>query len=165
MIRGHLKIFVLKLLNEESKSGYKLMDEIEEILGKRPSSGSMYPLLENLTSENFVVSKKEGKTKIYTISKEGKKYLKKAGKQKEKLIGKLSELVSMLENVCDMKENNFFMAILDEIKNHRFPFSHLEPEISQFRNGLIPFIDKKHKNTKIIKKLLKETTKKIKDLE
>ena len=65
MIRGHLKIFVLKLLNEESKSGYKLMDEIEEILGKRPSSGSMYPLLENLTSENFVVSKKEGKTKSY----------------------------------------------------------------------------------------------------
>ena len=51
MLRGFLRIVVLKALAESPKSGYALMKYIEERIGSKPSSGSMYPLLDKLKTE------------------------------------------------------------------------------------------------------------------
>ena len=57
MLRGFLKIVVLKALAESPKSGYSLMKFIEERVGSKPSSGSMYPLLDSLKTEGLVEAK------------------------------------------------------------------------------------------------------------
>ena len=75
MIRGYLRVIVLKSLNKGEKTGYGLMKCIEEETGRKPSFGSIYPMLEHLTDEKLVVFKEENKKKIYTLTSAGKKQL------------------------------------------------------------------------------------------
>ncbi|MGC9385283.1 MAG: PadR family transcriptional regulator, partial [Kosmotogaceae bacterium] len=58
MIRGHLKVMVLKGLSEKRMTGYSLMKYIDEKIGVKPSPGSMYPLLKDLEKEDLIRSKK-----------------------------------------------------------------------------------------------------------
>ncbi len=71
MLRGFLKIVVLKALADGPKSGYALMKFVEERVGSKPSSGSMYPLLEKLSKEGLI-SSKGTKKKEYNLTVEGK---------------------------------------------------------------------------------------------
>ena len=164
MMRGHLKLLVLKFLNKEPMSGYTLMDNIEEMTGSRPSPGSIYPLLENLSKEKFVSIKEQGKTKTYSLTKTGKNKVKALKKKKKEIVDKVSGLMQILGNVCDKHESKFFMQILDHMKTGEIPFVHLEPEITDLRNVLAEKANKKNINTNRIKQILKKTAKQIKEL-
>ena len=61
MIRGQLNAFILKSIEEKPMSGYSLMKSIGETIGSRPSSGSVYPLLEKMRAEGAIEIKKEGR--------------------------------------------------------------------------------------------------------
>jgi DNA-binding PadR family transcriptional regulator len=54
--RGDVRLAVLRLLAEEPRNGYQLMQEIEERSGGhwRPSPGSMYPTLSQLEDEGLI---------------------------------------------------------------------------------------------------------------
>jgi len=52
--RGALRPIVLSLLSESPKSGAELADAIESMYDWRPSSGSLYPLMDELESEKIV---------------------------------------------------------------------------------------------------------------
>lgn len=165
MIRGHLKIIVLSLLNKGKKTGYTLMDEVEKITGQRPSPGSIYPLMDSLVKENFVDIKEEGRKKIYIITPKGKKESRHLKKQKDKIVKKMSGVANILDEVCKIHQNKFFGAMLNEVRAGKFPLVHLDPEISEFRDSLVPFFDKNHKNIKKLRKLLVRTTKEINKLQ
>ena len=90
-MRGYLKILVLKSLKEGSKTGYGLMKSIEEETGRKPSFGSIYPLLENLKDEHLVIFKEKEKKKIYSLTKAGQNKLIEAHSQKEEMIKKIDE--------------------------------------------------------------------------
>ncbi|HGY12266.1 MAG TPA: PadR family transcriptional regulator, partial [Desulfobacterales bacterium] len=47
MIKGFFKIIILKKLNERDRSGYDLIKEIESLFEKKPSAGSIYPMLKD----------------------------------------------------------------------------------------------------------------------
>ena len=70
-IKGHLRLLVLHLLEEKEMSGYDLMKTIGKKLGRKPSAGSMYPLLEELKSSGVLIAKEAGKSKKYSLTKEG----------------------------------------------------------------------------------------------
>ena len=95
MIRGNLKVLVLKALNKNPLSGYALMKYVEDKIGTKPSPGSMYPLLDDLTKESFVTCKKDGRKKIYSLTKAGKEHLKVINLHKDILIKKIEESMRM----------------------------------------------------------------------
>ena len=74
-IKGHLRLLVLRLLEEKEMSGYDLMKAIGKKLGRKPSAGSMYPLLEELKASGLLIAKEAGKSKNYFLTKEGRSEL------------------------------------------------------------------------------------------
>lgn len=73
MKRGFLKFYILKLLSEESLTGYGLMKRIEEDTGFwKPSTGSMYPLLQSLEDQGLITHEGEEERKMYSLTERGR---------------------------------------------------------------------------------------------
>ncbi len=87
MKKGVLDMLVLKLLEQEKKYGYQLINEMSEKSKNvfQLKEGTLYPILYRLEEEGFVISQwsePEGKQvarKYYKITKEGKKALQEIG--------------------------------------------------------------------------------------
>ena len=74
--RGELRFLILIALSEKPMHGYALIQEIGETYQRPVSAGLVYPTLQELEDMGFVVSaEKEGK-KVYSITADGKSYLK-----------------------------------------------------------------------------------------
>lgn len=69
--RGWLRPWVLSLLAKSPKNGAEIMDEIERMSwgGWRPSPGSVYPLLDEITREGLVTRREDGR---YEITEKGR---------------------------------------------------------------------------------------------
>ncbi len=76
--KGNLQFIILQMLEEESRHGYQIIKDLEERFKGfySPSPGSVYPILQMLEDRDFVSISKEGNKKIYTITDEGKTFLK-----------------------------------------------------------------------------------------
>ncbi|MBN2423183.1 PadR family transcriptional regulator [Candidatus Woesearchaeota archaeon] len=165
MIRGHLKFTVLNIVHREPMSGYQLMNKIQEIIGIKPSPGSVYPLLETLYHEGLLKIREQGRKKIYYLTREGRKRLKSINIKKQEILDKLAEGINLLESICKEKQVKFFRLIFNQLNQGKIPLYNLNPELAEFRGSLIPFIESKnHQNINKVKKILKETTRKLKTL-
>ena len=91
-----LQLILLKLLSERPMHGYALMREVEELLGSRPSPGTIYPLLREMLREGLVEVRVSGVSgrivKTYYITEKGRQYL--ASRS-----GELEELLLFVEGV------------------------------------------------------------------
>jgi DNA-binding PadR family transcriptional regulator len=69
--RGFLRPWVLSIVSHGPKNGAEIIDEIEKMSwgGWRPSPGSVYPLLEELTQEGLVQKLEDGR---YELTQKGK---------------------------------------------------------------------------------------------
>jgi DNA-binding PadR family transcriptional regulator len=76
--RGDVRLAVLRLLADEPRNGYQLMQTIEERSGGnwRPSPGSMYPTLSQLEDEGLIRSVDEDGTRLFQITDAGREHLK-----------------------------------------------------------------------------------------
>jgi DNA-binding PadR family transcriptional regulator len=75
--KGDLKYVILNLLKDKPSHGYEIIRAMEELFHGfyTPSAGSVYPTLQMLDDIGYVsVSEHDGK-KVYTITKEGTKFL------------------------------------------------------------------------------------------
>lgn len=75
--RGDVRAAVLALLAEEPRNGYQLMQEIEQRTNGawKPSSGSIYPALQQLEDEGIVQTTEGEGRKMFALSDEGKTYV------------------------------------------------------------------------------------------
>jgi DNA-binding PadR family transcriptional regulator len=75
--RGDVRLAVLRLLAEEPRNGYGLMQTIEERSGGnwRPSPGSMYPTLSQLEDEGLVRSVESEGARRFEITDAGREAL------------------------------------------------------------------------------------------
>jgi len=80
-MRGMLSFLILFLLEKQPMHGQEIAQEIAKRKGMMPSPGTIYPALKNLKHHKLVSEKREGKTIIYTLSKEGETSLKIAKQQ------------------------------------------------------------------------------------
>jgi DNA-binding PadR family transcriptional regulator len=71
--RGDTRAAALVLLAEEPRNGYQLMQEIEERSDGvwRPSPGSIYPALQQLSDEGLI----DAKGKLYELTDAGRAYV------------------------------------------------------------------------------------------
>lgn len=133
LFKAQIKLLVLKKLNEDSYSGYDLMSELEEYLGKKPSPGYIYPLLKDLKDKKLIKETKKGKKNNYCLSVKGKKFLieliKKKKEAMENMIDGLKTLstkteIRKIEKLCKEfkkgednfhKDSDIFMEFKQEI--------------------------------------------------
>ena len=85
--KGDLKYVILNLLKDKPSHGYEIIRAMEEHFHGfyTPSAGSVYPTLQMLDDMGYVSSSERDGKKVYTISDEGKKFLKEQKEVIEKI--------------------------------------------------------------------------------
>jgi DNA-binding PadR family transcriptional regulator len=75
--KGDFKYFILDLLKDKPRYGYEVIRELEERSHGlySPSPGVVYPTLQYLEDMGYVTSREQDGKKVYTITKEGLKFL------------------------------------------------------------------------------------------
>lgn len=74
--RGEFRFLVLIALNEKPMHGYALIQEIGRTYQRPVSAGQVYPTLQEFEDMGLVSSREEEGKKVYSITTEGKRYLK-----------------------------------------------------------------------------------------
>ena len=73
-MKGFLSFLVLKLISKKNMSGEDIREELKRRKGSKPSPGTIYPVLKNLSKNGFIEEIKNGKkAKKYRLTKKGKK--------------------------------------------------------------------------------------------
>jgi len=163
IFKGHLRLIVLKILEDKELCGYELISEIEKETGWKPSFGSIYPLLNNLLKNSLVTTKKCGKIKKYHITKKGKLFLADLMKRKDEILDRMMENVKLFDVVCGTNHSEDVIPMLEDIKRGKSPPPiFIEPEMIEFKNLMLKIVFEKNKEkNKKMKKLLSELNKKL----
>jgi len=74
-ISNTTKLYTLLLLETESKHGYQIIDDLEQITGKRPTTSHIYPFLKELADRDYVKTHKEGRKKVYELTEQGEEFV------------------------------------------------------------------------------------------
>lgn len=95
MKKGFVKLMMLRLISREERTGYGLMKKIGEITGKKPSTGTIYPLLKSMEAEGWITGVERQKKTYYSITEAGTEKLEEVGKIKSDFLRKITESVSL----------------------------------------------------------------------
>ena len=78
LAQGDLRLIALALVAEQPRHGYEIIKLVEEKTSDwySPSPGIIYPTLTYLEDVGYVTVETEGSKKLYTITAEGRAYLK-----------------------------------------------------------------------------------------
>ena len=81
MRRGEIRPLILSALTRKPMHGYEVIQELEAQSGGRwrPSAGSVYPTLQQLSDEGLVTSEEVDGRRTYTLTEEGRKAAAEAG--------------------------------------------------------------------------------------
>lgn len=166
MERQKLRTLIIQHLLEKPRSGYALIQSIEEATGWKPSYGSIYPQLEQLHEEKLVTFKEEGKKKTYTLTKKGKD---EAKLKKEKLLDNLQENMRVLTHMLGIggKEHDQMMEFLvGAMKRGDRPFKEVEDASNRMQMTFWKLYEEKKvkKNANKINNILDEATKQLEEL-
>jgi DNA-binding PadR family transcriptional regulator len=91
--KGDLKYIILDLLKDKPGHGYGII----RALGERfhgfysPSAGSVYPTLQLLEDMGYVSSSEQDGKKVYTITEEGRRFLKEREETIDKIKGHMHD--------------------------------------------------------------------------
>jgi len=160
-VRGILKLLILKELEKSNATGYELIQRISTKV-KRPSPGSVYPLLKELTNAGFLNVRVEGNKKIYSLSERGKAVLEEASKREKEAIIKKIEVLKDSGIISEDEANKMFQFIsmkrelwmkLHELRNWALFINLLTKAIEKSKSEVEEIIDEAIKKLeKLIKK-------------
>jgi DNA-binding PadR family transcriptional regulator len=113
--RGFLKYYILKLLTEDSYSGYGLIKEIEEETGFwEPSTGSVYPLLESLEEEGLIEGEETNRGNSWKITEKGERAYEEAAEAKKKMKKSLKQSMVVFSQVFNEQSIKEVAKRIDE---------------------------------------------------
>lgn len=101
---GHLRLYLLSLLDESPKHGYELIQALGDRFGGTyvPSAGTIYPRLAKLEDEGLVTKSVDGRKTVYSITDAGR----------SELAARAGELGGIEEEVTDSVRR-----LADEVRN------------------------------------------------
>jgi DNA-binding PadR family transcriptional regulator len=93
---GRLRLYLLRLLDEEPRHGYEVIRLLRDrFMGiYAPSPGTIYPRLARLEEEGLVTHDEENGRKVYRITEAGREELRNRGEELDELEEELSASVS-----------------------------------------------------------------------
>ena len=91
--RGDLKFVILRLVAEKPMHGYEVMQALEEESGGwyKASPGSVYPTLQMLEDQGYVVCDEQEGKKVYSITDEGRAFLEENGDVVDDILERVSD--------------------------------------------------------------------------
>jgi DNA-binding PadR family transcriptional regulator len=95
MARGLLNLWMLKIMSEGEVSGYDIIKKVGELTGRKPSTGSVYPLLKSMETKGWIIGKKIGNKTLYKISDSGTDVVKRHGELKDYYSEKIHESICL----------------------------------------------------------------------
>jgi formylmethanofuran dehydrogenase subunit E len=101
MATGILKMLMLHIMKDGEASGYDIMKKVEAITGKKPSTGSIYPLLKKMEREGWISGREEDDKTYYSLTEVGKKHLVLIKEAKLDFIKKLHRSIAMASETFD----------------------------------------------------------------
>ncbi|MEK6812615.1 MAG: PadR family transcriptional regulator [Nanoarchaeota archaeon] len=162
---GYLKFIVLKILAKAPFSGYKLMQHIKQATGKKPSPGSIYPLLKSLKEKGLLMEKKKERSKIYTLTARGRRATREISDHHQKMAEAVQQNIRMIQNVMGDHDKGL-AEIMNRVKKGTAPFGSLTQEFIQLRDALIEVsgkpLDSKQQDE--LRKLILTTIRQVKAL-
>jgi DNA-binding PadR family transcriptional regulator len=95
---GHLRLYLLSLLEESPKHGYELIQALSERFGGTysPSAGTIYPRLAKLEEEGLVTKSADGRKTVYAITATGRAELDSRRGELDDIEAELSDSVRRL---------------------------------------------------------------------
>ena len=92
---GDMKYVILELLRDKPRHGYEVMKELEERMHGcySPSPGTIYPTLQWLEDEGFVVARDVEGKKVYEITDTGRAFLDEHKDIVEEIFDRVTETV------------------------------------------------------------------------
>jgi DNA-binding PadR family transcriptional regulator len=94
-------MWMLKIISEGKVSGYQIIKKVNELTGKKPSTGSVYPLLKSMQNKGWIIGKKANGKTIYEITDSGKKIVMAHGSMKDYYEQKISGSLSLANDTFD----------------------------------------------------------------
>ncbi|MCW4022321.1 MAG: PadR family transcriptional regulator [Candidatus Bathyarchaeota archaeon] len=119
MLKGMLKMCMLKIISRETVSGYQIIKRVGTLTGKKPSTGSVYPLLKSMQDKGWIVGKKEGNKTLYSITAQGNEIIQKHDKLKENITQKVRESILLAHNTFEdftvALSKDFHLTFIDNL--------------------------------------------------
>ena len=162
-MEGYLKFAVLRILAKKPLSGYNLMKHIEGVTGKKPSPGSMYPLLKSLKEKDLLEEKEIGRSKIYALTSKGKKAVREIAQHHQKMLESMEKNIRMMHSVIG-KQDTFPLEILRRIQQGQAPFASLTGDLIKLRDTLFEASQKEltQRQRKELSAIISSTIRKVK---
>ena len=101
MAKGLLNLWMLKILSEGEVTGYDIIKKVGELTGKKPSTGSVYPLLRSMENKGWITGKKVGSKIVYEITDSGREVVKSHGDLKDYYSEKIHESICLAHETFD----------------------------------------------------------------
>lgn len=164
-MKKHLKSLILKLLQQKPMSGSQIIEELNEMMGWKPSCGSIYPMLNKIEQDNLATSQLIKGKKIYSLTKNAESYIKQEDKEKKELIQTMEKSYRLLESLYEI-DTSFDRDMLKNIKSGNLPFQEIIEESQIIKDELarLQKTGKFKKNVNQIKKILTKTGNELKKL-
>jgi len=157
--RGHLKFYILRLLNEERRTGYGLMKAIETETGFwKPSAGSLYPLLTTMREAGLIceVAETDG-TSRWQITPAGRDTYAQAAETKQELLDSMRRSLVVFAKVFGAAPIESFAELLTTWQEGRPDFSVLEPLFVALRDSLWSLPSLSSEQEKRVLEILRDT--------
>lgn len=160
-VRGILKLLILKELEKSDATGYELIQRISTKTSKKPSTGSVYPLLRELTDLGFLDVRVEGNKKIYSLSQKGKVVLEETSKLEKEAIMRKIEVLKTSGIISEEEATKMFQFISVK-REHWLKLFELRNWV-QFLNVITNAFEKS-KSKSEIERILDDAIKKLEEL-
>ena len=163
---GHLKFYILKLLLTEEFTGYGLMKRIEEETGFwKPSTGSLYPLLDVMKQQGLITETVEpGGGKRWSITPEGRSVYAEASDVKRELFDNMRNSMLVFAKVFGRGDLEQIVKRLNQWKTERKDLSEVASLFMEVHDALWSLHDLTNKQEEQVLDILKTTRDKLKVL-
>jgi DNA-binding PadR family transcriptional regulator len=110
---GHLRLYLLSLLDESPKHGYELIQALSDRFGGTysPSAGTIYPRLAKLEEEGLVTKNADGRKTVYSITDAGRAELEARRGELDEIEAELSDSVRRLADEVRLGVNQAMKSL------------------------------------------------------
>jgi len=98
MIKGLLKMSMLKIISKNKVTGYGIIKKIYDLTGEKPSTGSVYPMLKSMTQKGWITGRAENGKTFYEITDSGQKVVEAHGSMKKYYEQKISGSITLAQD-------------------------------------------------------------------
>ena len=158
MIKGYLKYAILEILSKRKASGYDIIKTVYEQTGMiKPSAGAVYPTLNSLRKEGLISYKKEGRRKVYYLTKKGKQFAGEISRKKKIFYTKVVKKLKLTDPSNDM------LKVLDYVERDD-KFAKFLPKIINLCSAVYKLSFKNKDNAEKLNRIKSKLTLALKEL-